>query len=141
MSTNNISLSHDDPFYRYKMPTISLKHEGRGNGVKTLLTNLDDVGKSLNRQPLDILQYLASELSVCSNSKSSYVLNGTLEKSRVQELIQKYIAEHVLCGTCSNPETVYIKIGKDTLGKRCQACGLTTEVTPSKLNKKIMSRL
>lgn len=41
----------EDPSYRYKMPCMQTKIEGKGNGIKTVLTNVVDVAASLNRDP------------------------------------------------------------------------------------------
>ena len=48
----NIPSYVEDPFYRYKMPKMILKTEGKGNGIKTNIVNLVDVAKSL-RVPTD----------------------------------------------------------------------------------------
>ncbi len=47
----NIRRDVDDMFYRYKMPKLQAKIEGKGNGIKTLVVNMVDVAKSLNRPP------------------------------------------------------------------------------------------
>jgi hypothetical protein len=51
--------NRDDAFYRYKMPTLMTKIEGRGNGIKTNLVNLVDVAKALAR-PLLIQQNISA---------------------------------------------------------------------------------
>ncbi len=40
-----------DPHYRYKMPKLTAKVEGSGNGIKTVVTNMVQIAKSLDRPP------------------------------------------------------------------------------------------
>lgn len=148
VDSNIINISGStDPFFRYKMPSIQVKHEGKGNGVKTVLKNLKDVSKSLNREPSDVLQYIASELSVLSLQKQDdMIVNGTFAPQIIQKIIQRFITTHVLCDTCNNPETSFERIpGKNKrdegqLCKRCQACGTRNPVVVHKINRRILSR-
>lgn len=47
----NIGGKSNDKNWRYQMPQLITKEEGRGNGQRTRLINMTDVAKHLHRHP------------------------------------------------------------------------------------------
>lgn len=60
----NINQSVLDKFYCYKIPRFIAKVEGKGNGIKTVIVNVVDIGKALNRPPTYLTKYFGCELGV-----------------------------------------------------------------------------
>jgi len=47
----NVNRNVSDAFYRYKMPKLLAKVEGKGNGIKTVIVNMVEIAKALGRPP------------------------------------------------------------------------------------------
>lgn len=59
----NIPSYVEDMNYRYRMPALSTRVEGRGNGIKTNVINLSSVARAL-RVPTEYpLRFFATELA------------------------------------------------------------------------------
>ncbi|AMD22995.1 HHR226Wp [Eremothecium sinecaudum] len=125
----NICRDNNDPFYRYKMPPIQAKVEGKGNGIKTAVLNAADVARALNRPVAYIIKYFGFELGAqtsISVDKDRYLVNGAHQPSKLQDVLDGFITKFVLCGSCKNPETeINITKGED-LARDCKACGQRT---------------
>ena len=90
MAARNINYRVDDPFYRYKIPSLQVRH--RRN--KTFIDNLESVTKSLNRNKLILLSYLCQTLG-CGKFKNG--LNGCHSLSTLQTLLEGFIDSYILC--------------------------------------------
>jgi translation initiation factor 5 len=115
----------EDPSYRYKMPKILGKVEGRGNGIKTVLPNIIEVSQSLNRDAPEVCKFFGTELgaqTIWSEESERAVVNGAHTDMVLQEKIRVYIEKFVLCPTCHLPETHY-KIKDGVIYQKCLACG------------------
>eukprot|EP01122_Echinamoeba_exundans_P000898 TRINITY_DN10839_c0_g1_i1.p1 TRINITY_DN10839_c0_g1~~TRINITY_DN10839_c0_g1_i1.p1 ORF type:complete len:196 (-),score=31.33 TRINITY_DN10839_c0_g1_i1:71-658(-) len=114
-----------DAFYRYKMPPLKIKRQGKS----TLLQNIDHVAKSLNRPPEQIMKFFGFSLSapIRSNGETNdYAIKGTFDLDTLNGLIHEFIEKFILCRACGNPETVVrVRGGKVML--KCDACNSTTE--------------
>ncbi|KAL2271596.1 hypothetical protein VTJ83DRAFT_967 [Remersonia thermophila] len=128
----NVRRDIKDHFYRYKMERLQTKIEGKGNGIKTVVVNLSSVAQSLARPGNYLIKYFGFELGAQTNldpPDDRWIINGAHEASKLQELLDGFIAKFVLCKKCKNPETdVHIKDGNITLD--CKACGQRSEVDP-----------
>jgi len=100
----NIPSRVDDPSYRYKMPPIQTKVEGKGNGIKTKLMNLEAVSKHLRIPPQYPLRFVGAEVGANCDVKVNTV-NGQFSTVDIQALIDKFIDKFILCKTCNLPET------------------------------------
>ncbi|KAJ5626912.1 Translation initiation factor IF2/IF5 zinc-binding [Penicillium herquei] len=132
MATVNIRRDISDPFYRYKMEKLQSKIEGKGNGIKTVVVNLNSVAQSLSRPPAYVIKYFGFELGAQANAKPTddrWIINGAHDASKLQDYLDGFISKFVLCKKCKNPETdVIIKDEKITLD--CKACGQRCDVDP-----------
>lgn len=131
----------DDAFYRYKMPKLVAKIEGRGNGIKTNIVNNVDIAKALERNPEYVLKYFGCELGAQTNYDKSTgvsIVNGAHDSRKLLELLEGFIKKFVQCYSCGNPET-HIKIKKELLHLKCKACGFVSDIDPRhKLNTFIL---
>uniref|UniRef100_A0A8D3C4J4 Eukaryotic translation initiation factor 5 n=1 Tax=Scophthalmus maximus TaxID=52904 RepID=A0A8D3C4J4_SCOMX len=123
----NVNRSVSDQFYRYKMPRLIAKVEGKGNGIKTVIVNMVDVAKALNRPPTYPTKFFGCELGAQTQFDSKndrYIVNGSHEANKLQDMLDGFIRKFVLCTECDNPETdLNVNPKKQTIGTSCKACG------------------
>lgn len=121
----NVNREVTDSFYRYKMPRLVAKVEGKGNGIKTVIVNMVDIAKALNRPPMYSTKYFGIELGAQVNHEvktDRYIVNGAHDANKLQELLDGFIKRFVLCASCSNPETD-LRVRKERITAKCKACG------------------
>lgn len=127
----NIRRDVDDKFYRYRMPLLLTKIEGKGNGIKTVIPNMSDVAKALTRPATYPTKFFGCELGAQTSfdeKADRYIVNGAHDASRLRELLDSFIDKFVLCGSCKNPETELIITKNDEIIRDCKACGQRTIV-------------
>jgi translation initiation factor 5 len=127
MACVNVNRNLTDQFYRYKMPKLIAKVEGKGNGIKTVIVNMVEVAKALNRPPMYPTKYFGCVLGAqvnCDLKNERYIVNGAHDSTKLQDLLDGFIAKWVLCASCENPETVLsVNQKKGNITASCKACG------------------
>lgn len=125
--TYNVNRNVMDSFYRYKMPKLVSKVEGKGNGIKTVISNMVDVARALARPPTYPCKYFGCELGAQTqfdHKNERYIVNGSHDSNKLQSLLDGFIKRFVLCPQCENPETVLSPNEKKGIIKQsCKACG------------------
>ncbi|WFD42821.1 eukaryotic translation initiation factor 5 [Malassezia psittaci] len=132
MTIVNIRRDVDDKFYRYRMPLLETKIEGRGNGIKTVVPNMSEIARALSRPATYPTKYFGFELgaqTIVDEKGDRYIVNGAHDANRLRELLDSFIDRFVLCGACKNPETD-LKIRDGNILRDCKACGKRTALDP-----------
>lgn len=113
------------------MPLLTIKIEGKGNGIKTVIPNMSDIARALSRPPTYPTKFFGSELGAQTSideKNDRYIVNGAHDATRLRELLDGFIDKFVLCGSCKNPETDLILTKNEMIIRDCKACGERTGV-------------
>lgn len=98
-----------DPSYRYKMHQLIIQKQG----TNTILSNLDQVAKDINREPSHIVKYIeATRGCKISLKKGKYQLSAKVSEDEVCKTLYEFIEYLVLCPGCRNPETSLSREGE-----------------------------
>lgn len=104
---------------RFEIPKI----KGHIQGNKTVISNLGEIAKVMQRK-LDLLvKYIEKQLATKAIIEGNFVIfNTKLSASKINERIQQFADQLVICKECGKPDT---KLTKDTgvFFLKCQACG------------------
>lgn len=128
----NVNRANPDPFYRYKMPRLQAKVESRGNGIKTVIANMTEIAKALERPPAYPAKYFGYELGAQTNydaKNERYIVNGDHDANKLQDILDGFIRKFVLCSNCENPETT-LAVRKGQIHSKCKACGNMSVLDP-----------
>ena len=104
---------------RFEVPNV----QGHAEGTKTILTNLPQIASSLRREQEHILKFLLKELATSGKIKDNIViLQRKIPSSKINDKLQEYTNEFVLCRECKKPDTELTKQDRITF-IHCLACG------------------
>lgn len=120
----NIPKSTQDTFFRYKRDEIEIKIINT-NGGNTELSNIKLIVEQLGDNIDLIIKYIKKKINtniVTKNDK--YIINKIVTKNELEDIIEEYINNYILCKSCLNPEFNRINNKKEEV-RTCKACGLT----------------
>ncbi len=92
-------------------------------GSRTVVRNFKDLTDTLRRDPKHLLRYLAHELATAGEIRSPQAFfNGRFSSNALDDLMEKYTEEFVVCPICQRPDTE-IRREDRLLMLVCSACG------------------
>jgi translation initiation factor 2 subunit 2 len=105
---------------RFDVPEPEVRQEGNA----TVYENFQDTTKRLDRRDDHVVKFLQSELGTSGHIDESgrARLTGEFSQRRVQEALDEYVDEFVLCSECGLPDTK-LEREQGALILRCEACG------------------
>ena len=113
------------------IPEIVAKIEGRGNGIKTNISNCVEVSRIVKRHPAYLCKYLGVELGCQSKFEhdSGYaIVTGAQDPEILQGLMKKYVKDFVTCGKCKALHTKLSVDKKQKVVMKCKICGEKTKL-------------
>ena len=104
---------------RFEIPKI----EGYVEGKKTILTNFYRIASHLRRDIEHFQKFMLRELAASGQKEGDrFVLNIKVPSAKINQKIEKYANEFVICRECKKPDTEIIKQDRISF-LHCLACG------------------
>src|SRR3989338_3330061 len=104
---------------RFEIPKI----EGHIEGKKTVLTNFLQITSHLRRPAEHFQKFLLRELATQGQMEGDrLVLNNKVPSTKINQKIEDYANEFVICKECGKPDTEIVKEDRFAFLK-CLACG------------------
>ncbi len=105
---------------RFDVPDPEVRQEGKA----TVFENFQGVVDRLDRNEDDVLKYLRNELGTSGHIDESgrARLTGEFGQRRIDEAVEEYTEEYVLCSECGLPDT-RLEREQGVLILKCDACG------------------
>ena len=104
---------------RFEIPKI----EGHFEGKKTILTNFYQIASYLRRNPEHFQKFMLKELAAQGQRDGDrLILNIKVPSTKINQKIEDYAYEFVLCRECKKPDTELLREDRITF-IHCLACG------------------
>lgn len=109
---------------RFEMPQAEVSMQGS----QTVFRNFSQIASALRRDEKHLMKYLAKELASPAHLDGGRaIFQGSFQQRILQQKLESYVKEYVLCKECGKPDTKFAKEGNVTILK-CEACGARSPV-------------
>ncbi len=109
---------------RFEVPKVS----GMVAGKSTVITNISAIASYIRRPLEHLAKFLQKELATYGKMDNGRLVLGTrVSSEKVNEKIQLYTKEFVICPECKKPDTEIVT-EKGIKYKHCLACGAKSPV-------------
>ncbi len=109
---------------RFDVPKV----EGKVEGKNTIITNMAEIASYLRRPIENLGKFLIKELATSGKVEGNrLILNTKMNSIKVNEKIELYTKEFVICPVCGKPDTE-IQVEKGIKFKHCLACGAKSPI-------------
>ncbi len=104
---------------RFEIPKV----EGHFEGRKTILSNFFQIASYIRRSPEHFQKFILRELAASGQREGErLVLNMKVPSAKINQKIEQYVKEFVLCKECGKPDTELVKQDRFSF-IHCLACG------------------
>ena len=109
---------------RFEVPKVT----GQVAGKNTIITNFKQIVEYVRRQPDHFAKFLQKQLATSGKIENDrLILNTKLSSQKVNEKVQLYAEEFVICPVCKKPDTEIVS-EKGLKSKHCLACGAKSPI-------------
>jgi translation initiation factor 2 subunit 2 len=104
---------------RFEIPKV----EGHFEGKKTIINNFFQIASHIRRNPEHFQKFMLRELAASGQKDGDrLILNMNVPSAKMNQKVEQYVKEFVLCGECGKPDTELLKEDRLTF-VHCLACG------------------
>jgi len=104
---------------RFEVPKI----QGHFEGKRTILTNFFQIASYFRRDAEHFQKFLLKELATSGQIENDrLILNNKLPSSKINDKVEQYAKEFVVCKECGKPDTEISKEDRFVF-IHCLACG------------------
>jgi len=111
----------EDTGERFEIPKV----EGYFEGKKTIISNFTQIASHLRRDSEHFQKFLLKELAAAGQKEGDrLILNIKVPSTKINQKIEEYVNEFVLCKECKKPDTELTKEPSSRITFiKCLACG------------------